>query len=65
MSSVIIQHINGKKFDLDALGYRVQMVSPFGSNWTQAVTQLNRYVNVVAQPKSTAQNFYNYISYEL
>ena len=57
MSSVIIQHINGKKFDLDALGYRVQMVSPFGSNWTQAVTQLNRYVNVVSQPKAQPKTF--------
>lgn len=57
VSSVIIQHFNGKKFDLDKLGYRVQMVSPFGSNWTQAVTQLNRYVNIVQQPKAQPKTF--------
>ncbi len=57
VSSVIIQHFNGKKFDLDELGYRVQMISPFGSNWTQAVTQLNRYVNIVQQPKVQPKTF--------
>lgn len=57
MSSVIIEHFNHKKFDLDALGYRVQMVSPFGSNWTQSVTQLNRYINIVQQPKVQPKTF--------
>lgn len=57
MSSVIIKHKNGKTFDLDALGYRVQMVSPFGSNWTQSVTQLNRYINIASQPKVQPKTF--------
>lgn len=57
MSSVIVQHKNGKKFDLDKLGYRVQMISPFGSNWTQSVLQLNRYTNIVQQPKAQPKTF--------
>ena len=44
MSSVIVEHKNGKKFDLDALGYHVKTFEPWGSDWTQSSTSINKYL---------------------
>ena len=44
LSSVIVEHKNGKKFDLDALGYHVKTFEPWGSDWTQSSTSINKYL---------------------
>lgn len=44
LSSVIVQHKNGKVFDLDALGYHVKTFAPWGSDWTQSTTSINKYL---------------------
>ena len=46
MSSVIVQHQNGRVFDLDKLGYHVQSdFAPFGTNWTHTTTWIGKYKN--------------------
>lgn len=56
MSSVIVEHKNGKVFDLDKLGYRVKTFEPWGINWTNTTVALNKYVilntDTKLQPKS-------------
>lgn len=56
LTSVIIKHKNGKVFDLDKLGYHVKTFEPWGIDWNQSTTAINRYLQIQTsskiQPKS-------------